>query len=328
MLIRCFFLMSITFFCFVAGSTDEAYECMQYQKFYQNAWPCDCNQITSEKDLNSCVQAAKQSESEQLQKNCKSDYCLPYVLTTTTGCPDTVQAKRVCPAICHNISDYMNREEEEVKFQAIESELPNRAQCIQESKTRVLNAYRENCVSTLTEIEQGKGESVKLLCGGNATRDNSQCDQYCIEKAEKFYGPDLDSQYIVNRFFQTRSTKARTMMGLEPSNQVLNSYYMLTKDDTVVSRLVKGDVNKVINDLFQQDGELTRKAESAGLQWWQCRRDENMECEANVKLTLETAVTVCSELQTEALECCHEPEQCVGGALAHTLDGLVGQPVL
>ena len=314
-------LLLFTFFlCLLHSSILAApfdlYKCRQYQDLYLQSWPCICDEVHSRDHLQSCVEAAKQRQSEGLKEECNST-CSPYIQRTTEGCRGTIQdTKYVCNQICQNVYEHIKGYQGE-KYEAIESQVPNRGRCIEESKIRFLNTYKEACVNTLAEIEQAKGESTKLLCGGNATKDNPQCDQYCIKKAEKFYGPDLTPQDIVNQFYSTN-------MASQDANSfnMSKAYNVLIAVDEGIQHIVQNEVSKIQNDLFRQNGELTRKAKSAGLQWWQCRRDENMECEANVKLTLETAVTVCSELQTEALECCHEPEQCVGGALAHTLDGL------
>lgn len=58
------------------------------------------------------------------------------------------------------------------------------------------------------------------------------------------------------------------------------------------------------------------------LHWSECRKNDNMACEAKLKQALVEAIRTCATLQTEALDCCHAPEECVGGSLAHALDSL------
>ena len=53
-----------------------------------------------------------------------------------------------------------------------------------------------------------------------------------------------------------------------------------------------------------------------------CRMRDNMACETKLERALLDAVRACADLQDKAHECCHKPESCVGGGLAHALDSL------
>ena len=74
-------------------------------------------------------------------------------------------------------------------------------------------------------------------------------------------------------------------------------------------------VNNEINELFD-----TEDLESIGLVYWKCERGKS--CERKLKNALETATENCAHVQKEAMDCCHNPEECTGGGLMSALKAL------
>ena len=97
--------------------------------------------------------------------------------------------------------------------------------------------------------------------------------------------------------------------------------------DGFVNRILKEDkikcdiVGEKCSDLEMRSSKA-RNDEDLPLHWAMCRMKANMACEAKLEHALVEAIRTCATLQTEALDCCHEPEECVGGSLAHALDSL------
>ena len=303
-------------------------------------WPdsCDCTQLHSDTEkgmigvehiavlrvrvrvrvraaqcrtLNDCVAEAKAKEA------CTAS-CKMYTTYTSYGCNDS--AKNIidqCSGICEargalefftelllNVYDGPG---ELFKWED-KLNVDNRNACIQESKDTFITAYTTKCVEHIEEIKENK----VLLCSEEgATKSNPLCNKYCAEMAKESYGVEvLDSDSIHDAYSHGETATYESI-----------AYKVLVNSDidSIVEEAVKEDMNEHIDFNAQS---IRDAGEEAGLKWWVCKKGEGMACESKLYRALEEAQDVCSDLQREARECCHEPERCVGGGLAHALDSL------
>ena len=94
--------------------------------------------------------------------------------------------------------------------------------------------------------------------------------------------------------------------------------------------LAREDQSLDIKALFKQDsfkiledGDLSEDRKKEGFRWWvACSDGSYMQCENALKSAIVEAIETCGDSRKEAVECCHEPQSCVGGGLAQALDSL------
>ena len=120
---------------------------------------------------------------------------------------------------------------------------------------------------------------------------------------------------------------------------LLVSKYACAEPSIPVSALISGDLNDLVSRTLKKekikcdiegeecsDGMMRSVSldpnDKRRLKWAICQMNNNMACEAKLEQALVEAIRTCATLQTEALDCCHAPEECVGGSLAHALDSL------
>ena len=271
-------------------------------------------------ELTKCVEQALQRKKEVVVaavKYCETS-CSEYIESTTRGCP-SLKKDGHCGSICRGEKVYSlfsagiydedgDGSLEHDRFQAIEEASKiNREKCNALSKTRFVKSYIEKCKE---EIEKKEKENDRtLLCKEDATKSNTGCDEYCKKRAETYYGED-SSQNLITAF---------SSAGHGEESPV--SYKTLISDNSQLDSLVDEDMRE-LEQTIPKKGDKPKNISTVFSLRWECKKDKCQPYEEALKAALEEAVKTCADLQTEAHKCCHEPESCVGGGLAHALDGL------
>ena len=235
-----------------------------------------------------------------------------YILHTTKGCAN--MSENNAKSVCSNIALTENYNFENEKFyQSVENKLSGRQTCIQNKKQGFIEQYKEQCVAQINEANKIKKNKI-LLCLPEATRSQPGCEEWCAQQAEEdatFYD-NAAPKDIASGYHNSLVSRG----GLDDTTQEIDQVYAdMLGYPTHMNIKVQAQLNKQ----FDGSGELQQ---GASFSWWQCVKGNNMACEAELEEALETAINTCAELRSEALECCHAPEKCVGGGLASALDSL------
>ena len=254
-------------------------------------------------------------QEQKAQEVCGS-ICKAYAEDTSHGCPAQVgNFASSCDNMCsdkdtaaymsgNNMSDSMLANVNVLRFSEIEKKWTDvRSQCIGEAKTTFVNNYAEQCGKKIKKIAESQGKTI--LCDEEATKENPQCQEYCQTEANTVYSmDDLSShQFIVNM---------HERLSVNDENKKRIYYSLVAKD---MGHFVQNEVEKL--EIIDSDKQLV-----SPLSWWMCEKGKGQACESNLYRALEQAEKVCSDVQKEARECCYQPEKCVGGGLAATLDSL------
>ena len=301
----------------VAGSSDAASE--ESTECYDDDgnWNCpDPEPTTAENSGDSDHQESlrngansRHTATNEAKEACVNQ-CNNYIKHTTTGCSSIATPNTGCEGMCSQYLPNTNRALASLDFYNFIEEKWSykRGNCFRQAKTTFGNEYTTECLEKIDlakdHVETG-GTSPTLLCGKGATKSDAQCDTWCQGKAQSAV-EEIDQNIKVAEEFNDGS--------YDPSP----AYAILTKD---ITKIVKKELSEL--QIVDNSGELTQERKEEGFRWWvMCEKEENMKCEAQVKMAVSEAVETCGELQSEAHKCCHTPEQCVGGGLAHALDGL------
>ena len=240
----------------------------------------------------------------QQQQQCQT-LCEGYIGKTTKGCPSIPQHGDGCEGICSRYAPDTNRGLASLEFyKFIEDKWSQkRSYCFNEVKTQFVKKYLDQCASKISNLSSKKCESKEavLLCGENANKDQPQCKQWCKKKAQEVADEKIDDQIDVAKIFH------------EDDYDPPLSYVVLNKPP---NELAEKELSQL--EIVDNSGNLPE-----GFRCWEmCKVNNNQACEAKLKSAISEAVEICGDLQSEAHKCCHSPEKCVGGGLAHALDGL------
>ena len=294
--------------------------CNVKEKKYNLFWPqnmlCNCfrpeGEITAD-NLKKCEEAAQ----TQLEAQCNLD-CSNYINVTINGCP---KFKGVflgrCAEACQDqdlleaISDtgfggehFIRESETRAVFQKIEytlNENNDRYKCVVKSKQRYVERYETICKKKIKEISARHNRT--LLCKKDATKTDTGCDQYCNKRGNTHHGSELKPDEIANIYSINSITEMR-YLALAATNEVLDPKIM-----------------KNVEQFISGNGVITQAAQQEGVHWL-CKKGAGMACESRLNEALNNAVKSCADLQTQAQECCHNPEQCAGGGLANAFGSL------
>ena len=275
------------------------------------------------KQIEPCIKKAEE-EVKSAIKSCK-DRCYSYIDITTIGCPkaqpnvkSSVNCQNICSSnvVIEEIKSMFVYEQElstSVKVhKQIEKNISNRNECIGESKKEFIKVYTAQCVDYMNRAQKAKGEQAILLCEKNATKTDNGCENYCKEMLSKFYGTGLNSDEI-SRLYTADNDELGSGSGFKLSayGALVNGYR------TGLNMTLKEKLKEYITSA----GVITTLGEKEGLHWLLfCKGDDP--CAGEIETALNEAVETCAEVKKEASDCCHKPEQCVGGGLARALDGL------
>ena len=78
----------------------------------------------------------------------------------------------------------------------------------------------------------------------------------------------------------------------------------------------------ILCDIEGEDSNGCENNSERPLSWFFCEKGKSMACEEKLEAALEEAIKTCADLKTAAQDCCHAPEECVGGSLTVALDSL------
>ena len=296
--------------------------CASRERAFSAFWEeskCDCSSLTglhpanALNQINICVSQSKTKCNEK---------CLPYVQNTTNGCESLRgNISSQCSEICNNQA-HRNQN----PFNWIENQLElDRGNCFELSKKRFVEEYKKQCLKMIEEME--REENSTLICKDGATRNNPSCDDFCRNKAEDVHGDKITESTMINchmlreDYEPSQDCNGMDSTALWASEQGLAEFIIVLRINTLKAKMFNSD--GTIND---SSASSFRSLPGGGheLSWWLCEKGARpkMSCESNLELALHEAVQSCAELQSAAQECCHSPESCVGGGLAHAMDGL------
>ena len=160
----------------------------------------------------------------------------------------------------------------------------------QEEVEKQKELYMKECFSMLEEINQIKPS--ELLCPSAELSDNEEkCTEFCQQELDKSFNNRISVRGSDLGVFQSQHDQIE----------------------------VSVDIRDLKASIITDNGELKT---SSGFTWFICEKGEEQNCEVELVHAFEEAAEICATLQKEAHECCHSPEQCVGGGLATALDGL------
>ena len=310
--------------------------CEAHQAQHQKWWPQECKgcpaNITQD-TVDSCNIKASSNKSA-CQTQCKT-----YITTTTKGCSESIQeTESICKDhICSTFIDHQFADFEQNEFQTsteffsfVESKIQDsRDNCFRTVQKNFAETFAGKCQEKITEAQDDKGDGTILLCGEDTSKSSPGCKSWCNEQAKKMVQEKINTEIDVAEAYLNNGTPSKASL----------SYTALTTADMDGTATGDGDssttgadtapqtsMQQVLDEELQivdEEGDLTAERQEEGFRWWVlCRKNKNMRCEAKVKVAVREAVETCGELQREAQKCCHQPEQCVGGGLAQTLDGL------
>ena len=259
--------------------------------------------------------------------------CKNYVTITTEGCTGSRDAMLgQCLEICteneivKNSWSFAstNRFPDNSYLFAFEEAL-NRIACLNETKRNFIESYTKQCLEKIKEIEGVKGENATLLCKAGGEKNDTDCSDYCKTRAESDYnsGQSFQGQTLVEFYLASRGGPFDDRDSLINSGAIYK-YRLLTRYDVddLASYALDGETASLglKTHINPSSAEITDDGKKAKLSWWTCNPGDR--CEGKIANALNEAADTCAELQTDANECCEQPEECAGGGLAHALDGL------
>ena len=311
--------------------------CKKQHVNYQSYWPssddlCNCNKMEGDLEASldgcthgsgdlQCVSQVKTNYSRQIgacaekaQNKVHSDCtnaCTEYIKFTTKGCTgSTDKMIRKCPIACAKediIKRYLSSATQDIDFISNNHYLykyeifaeEERNNCLNEAEGKLI----ESCKEKIQEIERKKGERATLLCEEGASKDAPKCTEYCKKRIELAFKKNQFSKETLLNFYAGLNRSSAGYLYKSLTGKVT--------DTTLVDLTDHIDPSTTI---------ITSAGKRAGLLWYVCKKGDP--CESEIARALDDAAKTCSELQERANECCEQPEQCVGGGLAHALDGL------
>ena len=321
------FCASLIAMFFAPVNSAYANTCLEEQRKYEDLWPdnCECNIlsfIASEEEkynklLLECVDKAK------AKANC-SNICTSYFETTASQCVIEDSIDNDCGVMCDTGAD-LNKPD---SYRYFENEwIDERNRCMEQKKGEFIGStdsgFIAKCIGELNN--QSNEDRLIVYKGGSKSAPNFE--EYCTLQAETAYGKPIESDEIVEYYFAIKDGHPGGRGDSYISREGSISYSTMTQKRSNVI-VIAIDNWKRNNFTQEPDDPLEEQAKTDGLKVLEmCKtKRENQgtmpRCEAELKNALEEAQETCAELQTSAQECCHEPEECVGGGLAHALDGL------
>ena len=317
--------------------TDDKCNCSRIRHLVMNNGPSSLESQGAVNIVSVCVEEAEEAEeargagieraaaddekAAEDKKKCIT-FCERYAAATSQGCPGHSESLvNKCDSICNEqdvFENFLVEGEPEYDGGVMDSgdelfiriKIENkwsgiRTQCIAEAKEAFVDAYAEKCEEKIEEVAEEHEKTI--LCAEDATKQNTECKEYCKSEAEELYNnEDITSESI-----------AKVHMGVPPDANDENKR-------RVYQSLIGADMGSVVQREIAQLEIIGNENKLVDpLHWWpSCVKGKGQACESNLYRALEEAQDICSDLQNEARECCHEPEQCVGGGLAQTLDSL------
>ena len=249
--------------------------------------------------MRSCANQARENQAKKTQK-CNSR-CRSYIQVTNNGCSTTIGLDQ-CEDICKSPDVLQHTGFITLDFfQAIETNIRDRSECMAKSKKRFVERYKEKCEEKIKEISAQHNRT--LLCKGNATKNKPGCDEYCKKRGNRHHGSKLKPDEVAN-IYNPRSLNNMNYLALVATSTVLDPKIM-----------------KNVEQFISGNGVITQAAQQEGVHWL-CKKGAGMACELRLNEALNNAVKSCADLQTQAQECCHNPEQCAGGGLANAFGSL------
>ncbi len=263
--------------------------------------------------ISSCKQQAQANADTDNKVASKATACTStcnqYLNTVASGCSGI--SGDSCTEFCNNTEHSSSSFMQADQMQGF-NESSGVNNCVTQKVEQYKSLYMQECASMLEEINQTKPN--ELLCPSAELSNNTEkCTEFCQEQLNEHFNSDE----------QINPTECYS----EQRNMVSRSGFLIpnaspiSKQCQVVLNNSEGEVNGELNTLqasiIKSNGELKQ-----GFTWFFCEKGEEQNCEEDLKLAFEEAAEICATLQKEAHECCHTPEQCVGGGLATALDGL------
>ena len=216
----------------VCDGQSDPYNCCSAKKtFFKSFWPdpgyeCSCMRITSslgrarfagknaegsdvikllrnkaQEEVINCIRTAEQNATKECIGRCEH-----YVNSSTIGCPNSNKpdCSRICvlddEGILENFLELSGKDLE--IYKAIESNITDQRQdCVSESKKKFISAYKKRCMGIINKLQEEKKQT--LLCGPNATKENTRCEEYCRDKAENKYGEEPRGDQIATEIYHT-----------------------------------------------------------------------------------------------------------------------------
>ncbi len=263
-------------------------------------------QYNYEQQLQECetnAQVARTTEQANAKKEACKSVCGAYLKQTQRGCPDST-SHNDCESLCENQGlDDSNNFYNQNFLQQIESQKGN--SCVTEIKNKFVDDFQRKCDSKINDIK----DDATLICHPDGRKEDTGCEEWCNDKANEYWTDKVsnDIQNIPKHYFNENGTES-VAYALATQNNI----------DQVTGPAVEEEV-KIVDD---KDNLLPARKDE-GFRWWvECQKGAGMECEARVQSAVEEAIETCGESRHEAMECCHEPQSCVGGGLATALDSL------
>ena len=311
--------------------------CHEKVKEYGPSWPssdsaCDCNSINNEiqqnsrdcipgllspdhidsckkrvrsvyqRKINQCEETARKIQKARCERICES-----YIRTNAENNCDINNS--LCEQVCVPENMSPNSTSEDI-YHNIEEEA-DRGRCFADLKKNFVEGYTEKCKELIEENLREDEDQKELLCKKDATKDNTGCDEYCAAKADNVHGNVLDAAQVI-REYSISSSGRRGGRREIPTN-----YAILLANDP--QKQLDHEIS-LLEDFIPAEEE-SKDDIGFHLHWFHpCT--QSTPCENEIAHALDEAARTCSDLQKRANECCEEPEQCVGGGLAHALDGL------
>ena len=223
--------------------------------------------------------------------------CQEHVNKTTKNCTrmDSKQCQQVCNSCVNTNSD----------ASCFVSNLNGRASCLTEVEDKYIRSFTAKCLRKIKETEENKGQSALLLCDGNASRNDSKCEKFCEQEAQKSYGNPTTTEEDI---------KLATGGSFHPTRNSIVHQALTTSDmDSFVGLKINTNIGTLVANVNNLQDPLS---------WAKCKLGDCEPHEYSLKTTLTQAVEKCHELETEALECCQNPESCAGGGLMQAVEAM------
>ena len=299
-------------------SLGGVFNCENVKQEYGGFWPtdnkCNCDSLSNLQAgdpeifsdlLNGCKEQAKNAADE-----CKRS-AQSYIQDSTLSCEDPgLDYSAFCGST--DIKVFQSQE----FYIAVENDIKDeRKKCIDQHREQFKEIYTEQCTQKLNEIQ---GNNKTLLCAEKAEKKRPGCNTWCENKAHD----TAESTYKAspNDLARYYFTKRHSSRGGFYDDGSINFLYLQLSSQNPRSeneKFINNHVTEQINAQFDGEGDPQN-----GFHWWQCNSDNGQTCESDLDQALDDAIKICAELRQEAIDCCHSPERCVGGALVHSLDGL------
>ena len=247
-----------------------------------------------------------------------SKNCIEYFQATANQCNVDINCNDMCGA-------EIDSSDKSALYRHFENQWSEeRSTCATEKKESFMQEFIAECESHFTNINNGVPVESQIVCEGGS-KGKPNCGKYCASQAETAYGTSIDGETIADGYVSMAKEDRRGGSSLRADFVIggesrVSYFTMIEEVDTVVDSAI----NKWKNDTFENNEYPTPGSGTTteGLATIEICKLGMIRCEAELKNALEEAQETCAELQTSAQECCHEPEECVGGGLAHALDGL------